>query len=251
MEEIGVDELLAGSDIPFVRHHLDPSTVQRAWSRGGARVVDGTVSRWVDAPPGPVRTCLGPTDELARLCADVDAAHGPPWRATTEQASYAALPAAWRGPDPHTWHWMTTRHPPSPEIGSIRVRDVSDDVVTAVLDRANPDSFARPGTARVECWLGAAPGADEPVGAVGALVRQVDGTGHLRGVSTLPELRGLGLGLALSAELTRRGLTGASGLATLGVYADNAPALAIYRRLGYAPVHTFVSGPCGPAAPGR
>ena len=245
MHEIGVDELRATSDIPFVRHHLDPRSVQRAWARGGARVVDGTVSRWVDAPPGPVRTCLGPIDELARLCADVDAAYGPPWRITVDRASYDVLPVAWRGGETNTWDWMATRLQPVDEAGPIVVQDVPDEVVTGVLDRANPDSFARPGTAGVECWLGAAPGMGEPIAAVGALVRQADGTGHLRGVSTLPEQRGRGLGRALSVELTRRALAGPNGLATLGVYTDNLAALMIYRALGYAPVHTFVSGLCG------
>ncbi len=245
MREIGVDELLATSDIPFVRHHLDPRSVQRAWARGGARVVDGTVSRWVDTPPGPVRTCLGPVDELAALCADVHAAHGAPWRITAERASYDVLPVAWRGAATNTWDWMATRVEPAGEGGPVVVQEVPDEVVTGVLDRANPDSFARPGTAGVECWLGAAPGAGEPIAAVGALVRQADGTGHLRGVSTLAEQRGRGLGRALSAELTRRALAGPNGLATLGVYTDNVAALRIYRALGYAPVHAFVSGLCG------
>ncbi len=243
MEEIGAGDLVAGSDIAFLRHHLDPRSVQRAWSLGGARVVDGTVSRWADTPPGPVRTCLGPVDDLVRLCAEVHAAHGAPWRVTVERACVDALPEAWRASRPATWHWMATRRAPAAASGPVRVAEVSDDVVERVLDVANPDSFARPGTAGIECWLGATGEQEDAVGAVGALVRQVDGTGHLRGVSTLPDHRGRGLGRAVSAELTRRALTGASGLATLGVYVDNAPALAIYRDLGYAPVHTFVSGP--------
>jgi ribosomal protein S18 acetylase RimI-like enzyme len=36
-----------------------------------------------------------------------------------------------------------------------------------------------------------------------------------------------------------------TGVATLGVYVDNDPALAVYRRLGYRTVHTFVSGRTG------
>ena len=78
----------------------------------------------------------------------------------------------------------------------------------------------------------------------------VDGTLHLRGVTVLPRARGRGLGRRVSAALTDHALTHGSGVATLGVYVDNAPALRIYRDLGYRVVHTFSSGVVAPA-PGR
>ena len=98
-----------------------------------------------------------------------------------------------------------------------------------------------PGMPDIECWLGVR--SEGRLVGVGAVARQADGTGHLRAVTVLPSLRGQGLGTGLSAALTARALAGRSGVATLGVYVDNDTAVALYRRLGYAVVHTFVSGP--------
>ena len=113
--------------------------------------------------------------------------------------------------------------------------------MNALLDAFAPDAHARPGSPRVESWLGMR--MDGVLLAVGALARQHDRTGHLRAVTVAPEVRGRGIGRELSAALTLAALHGGSGVATLGVYVDNLPAVAIYRRLGYDVVHTFASGP--------
>ena len=125
--------------------------------------------------------------------------------------------------------------------------------VRALLDAGNPGSFARPGTTpHVARWLGLREGGD--LRAVGALVRQPDGSGHLRAVTVHPDHAGRGLGRAVSVGLTRAGLAVAP-VVSLGVYLDNAPALRIYRTLGYVTRHTFASGltrpsgPTGPAGP--
>ncbi len=247
MREIDVGELVATSPVPFVRHQLDPDATDRAWVLGDAVVADGTVSRWVDAPPGPVRTCLGPRADLAPLMAALVSTVAHPWRVTVESDCRDLLPPPWRQDDPRTWRWMTTRDRPrldagSPAALSARVVEVDDDEVERVLDAAHPDSFARPGTHRVEVWLGVRDAGR--VAGVGALVRQADGTGHLRGVSVLPEHRGRGLGRLLSSRLTDRALDGDPALASLGVFEDNAPALRIYAGLGYRTVHTLQSGVC-------
>ena len=51
-------------------------------------------------------------------------------------------------------------------------------------------------------------------------------------VTPPPAAAGQGLGTSVSAALTRRALA-VCGTATLGVYVDNAPALAVYDRLGF------------------
>ena len=241
MREIGVSELFGSVEDPFVRHHMDPQHTRRAWVLGRAVVVDGTRARPRDVPAGPVFTCLGPVDDLAELMGRVAAEVPAPWRLSVEVAAYDAVPDEWRQRSHHRWHWMTTEVAPDPVPSAEVLVDTAE--IDAVLDVANPDSFARPGpTASMPGWAFAPAGGGDLVG-VGAVLRMSDRTGHLRGVSVLPSERGRGLGTALSAALTARALVGGSGVATLGVYVDNAPAMAIYTGLGYSIAHTFASGP--------
>lgn len=239
MREIGVDELFARSCDPFVRHQMDPTGTRRAWVAGDACVVDGTRGRPNEQAAGPVFTCLGPAADLGPLMSRVADTVEPPWRLTVETTSYDDVPPRWRHREHHTWHWMMTRTaPPPPELLVVEVDDAAS--IDAVLDVANPYSFARPGTTGVECWLGVR--LHGSLVGVGALIRQPDGTGHLRGVSVLPDFTGRGVGRAVSAGLTLRALASGSGVATLGVFTDNAPANAVYRRLDFDAAHTFASG---------
>jgi ribosomal protein S18 acetylase RimI-like enzyme len=201
-------------------------------------VVQGGRSR-PDAT-GPVFTALGRASSLGPLMAEVAYEAPPPYRVTVVHHAASRLPVKWRHRDPHRWHWMLTRRlPPEPRVPVEEVH--AADEVEALLDVAQPDAHARPGTPGIESWLGVRE--RDTLVAVGALLRQPDGTGHLRAVSVHPDRRGRGIGRGVSAALTTRALAGRSGVATLGVYTDNAPALATYTGLGYATVHTFVSGP--------
>jgi ribosomal protein S18 acetylase RimI-like enzyme len=240
VREIGVAELFGSIEDPFVRHHMDPRHTRRAWVLGRAVVVDWTRARPRDVAVGPVFTCLGPVDDLAELMGRVAAVVPAPWRLSVEVAAYDAVPDEWRQRSHHRWHWMTTDVAPDPVPAAEVVTAAAE--VDAVLDVANPDSFARPGTDGVDAWLGLRSDGGELVG-VGAVLRMSDRTGHLRGVSVLPSERGRGLGTVLSAALTARALVDWSGVATLGVYVENAPAMAIYTGLGYSVAHTFASGP--------
>jgi GNAT superfamily N-acetyltransferase len=242
MREIDLDELFATTSDPFVRHQVDPATATRAWVRGDAVVISGGRARPGEVPVGPVYTCLGPVAGLAALMRHVAAVARPAWRVTNVTESDPHVPPQWHRPAPHRWHWMlTSKLPDAHAPTGIDVDDVTDpDEINRVLDLANADSHARPGTAGVEAWLGAR--RDGALLGVGALMRLPDGTGHLRGVGVLPTARGLGVGTAISVALTRRGLANGSTVCTLGVYTDNAIAIAMYRRLGYDVVHTFTSG---------
>jgi GNAT superfamily N-acetyltransferase len=231
-------EALTWVDDPFVRHQLDLSGVEAVWRHGDALVGRGGRPRH-DAT-GPVFTAFGPADSLAPLMAEVAGEAAPAYRVTVVAHAAAHLPLKWRHRDPHRWHWMLTRSMP-PGAG-LPVEEVdAPDEVEALLDVAQPDAHARPGTRGIESWLGIRERGE--LLAVGALLRQPDGTGHLRAVSVHPDHRGRGIGRGLSAALTRRALAGRSGVATLGVYTDHVPALATYTRLGYTTGHTFVSGP--------
>lgn len=250
MREIDGAELHAVVTHAFVRHQIDPATTKRAWLSGRAVVVDGARWRPVDSAPGPAYTCLGLSSDLAPLMAYV-AVHAPcPWRLTTEHPSYD-VPDAWHRREAFDWHWMLTDRRVSVDDGwpVVALDDRRDAVeIDDLLDDANPDSFARPGSPGVAAWMGIrerTAGSSRLV-AAGALQQMHDNTLHLRGVTVRPELRGGGAGTTLSAALTNHALKHGSGIATLGVYTTNLAARTIYDRLGYRVRHTFTSGEVGP-----
>ncbi|ANH36804.1 Mycothiol acetyltransferase [Nocardioides dokdonensis FR1436] len=238
MQEISVAELLRTTPHRFVQHQVDPAVAARAWVAGTAAVVENH-PRWTGPAPGPQLVCLGPPDDLAGLMAQVAAARPVPWRFTVEAAAYDALPAAWAHDAATHWDWMLLREAPAeptPDVVDVGGRE---DLVH-LIDAGNPGSFARPGSPGVEVWLGVVE--DGRLVAAGAVTRQHDGTGQLRGITVLPGHERRGLGRRVSTALTRRALAGRSGTASLGVYSDNAPAVHVYRQLGYRTAHTFRSG---------
>lgn len=238
VREVPVSQLAAEVADPFVRHQVDPRLARRAWVYAGAVLVES--EGHLPAGSGSIVTLLGPAGPLAELAAYVSGQIDPPWRVTVPSHSATVLPSVWEQLETWQWHWMlTATAPPEPDQA---VEDLTDaDEINAVLDAGAPGAHARPGSPGVEAWLGVRESGR--LLATGALVRQPDGTGHLRAVTVLPAARGRGMGRDLSAVLTRRALAGGSGVATLGVYTDNDPAVAPYRGLGYEVVHTFTSGP--------
>ena len=232
MRAVGIEEL---QHLPFVRHQLDPGRVQGAWRSGEAAVV-------VVRRPMPDRVLTDVTGvggrDLTGLLADVAGLVAVPDRVRVT-APADAFPAAWQVDPVHQWHWMRTTRAQGPE--AVEVVPVPDDEeVNRLIDAVAPDSHARPGTPGIEAWLGVR---DEGrLVAVGAALRQPDGTGHVRAVAVAADHRGRGLGRELSRALTRAAMAD-SGVCSLGVYVDNEPALRTYRSLGYEVVHTFTSGP--------
>jgi ribosomal protein S18 acetylase RimI-like enzyme len=240
IREIELGDLFAVTEDPFVRHQVDPDAAKRAWVNRRATVISGGRGRPREVVAGPVYTCIGPVEDLEPLMRHVAEIAEPAWRVTNVTEADAAVPPSWRRPRAHRWHWMLTRIEPPAALAE-QVEAVADvEEIDAVLDAANADSFARPGAPGIELWAGVRD-AGRLVG-VGALMRLPDGTGHLRGVGVLPSARGRGIGTAISAALTLRGFANGSDLCTLGVYTDNAAAIAMYERLGYSTVHTFTSG---------
>ncbi|KQQ43301.1 GNAT family N-acetyltransferase [Nocardioides sp. Leaf307] len=243
--EVSVEELYAGCGAALLHHQVPRAGVRRAWLAGP------TAAAWWGPggrPGGPVDvvTAVGPPALLGPVLTLAAATSPTPGRLSVEARSAHVVPAPWRQVDPWTWHWMRARRgdvplAPTPEVVDLGLAHPEE--VDAVLDAANPGSFARSDTPGVLTWHGVRrPGPGHPLVAVGALAAQPDGSGHLRGVAVLPGERGRGLGRAVSTSLTRAGLALAD-VVTLGVYTDNAPALAVYASLGYETVHTFVSGP--------
>lgn len=232
---VAIEEL---DHLPFVRHQVDPTRVEGAWVAGEAAAV--VVRRTLAAGEVRVASAFGTPADLRPLLAAVADCTPPPDRLLLDAPDATPVPDRWRLAEVRRWHWMLTTRVPDPV--DVEVEEVPEEAeVDALLDLAAPDSHARPGTPGIEAWLGVRDEARALV-AVGAVVRQPDGSGHLRAVTVHPRARVRGLGRALSTTMTRRAMAG-SGVASLGVYVDNEPALRIYRGLGYAPVHTFVSGP--------
>lgn len=220
------------ADDLFVRHHLAPAAGMRAWVRGAA------VAAEQPDREGTALWVLGPAEDVGPLLVGVAGSRARPSRLLVDHDAASALPAAWTPARTRTWHWMWTREPPDPPVREV-VELVDHDELRDFLAAAYPGSFARPGDADVECWLGVRE--QGAVVAAGALVRRPDATGYVRAVSVLAAYRGRGLARDVSAALTRRSLAVGSGVATLGVFVDNAPALAVYRRLGFTTAHTFAT----------
>lgn len=232
MRSVGFDEL---GHLPFVRHQVDPALMAAAWRSGRAAAVEGR-RRHVD---GMSRFVIGfgPTDDLASLLTRLAEQVEPPDRVMVD-ADAATLRDTWPVAEVRQWHWMLSTTLPSPaEVAVVEATDM--DEVATLLDAEAPGSHARPGAPGIEAWLGVRE--NGRLVAVGAVVRQPDGSGHLRAVTVATDARRRGLGRQLSRALTRRAMTG-PGIASLGVYVDNEPALRIYRELGYSVVHTFTSG---------
>lgn len=131
------------------------------------------------------------------------------------------------------WEWMVTHEPPTARADEARVREVDLatelDALTDLQRRALPNTYTRldrPGYR----WFGwyDPHGELRSMAGAGDWVHEV----HLGSVATDEAWRGRGIGAALTAALTRLGLA-TTGQVSLGVYTDNARAIALYERLGF------------------
>jgi ribosomal protein S18 acetylase RimI-like enzyme len=61
-----------------------------------------------------------------------------------------------------------------------------------------------------------------------------DGASYLSSIGTLRDWRGLGLASRITNTMAADSLAGGADLVYLGVYADNTPAIRLYRQLGFA-----------------
>lgn len=189
-------------------------------------LVAGTTA-WVDrTPAGPVACAVGEPARAVELLA----ASGASWlhlpRAVAGEVDH--LPVAHRD----DWDFLWTASPPPPRPGEEAVTQLTpadEPDIEALLAAAFPETTTRPGDPRVRAWFG--------IRARGRLVacgadRSRGGVGFLAGLTVHPDQRGRGLGAALTAAVVRRHLTG-YGVSSLGVLSSNAPALRLYRAVGF------------------
>lgn len=225
------------TDDPFIVGDLPPGAVEAGWRHGGALAVHRL-------PPmnRPLSMLLlGPLDDVYELVVrllrdgELDGVRG----VTTERHALDAVTAQLRsagielghGGD---WDWMWTTTPPIPRFGEqeiVELDDIADaDEIRRFYANANPGAESQPGEGVAQLWLGVRDRAG--LVAAGSLHSTPAGYPHLTGIAVDPATRGRGLGMTLSAALTRRALE-RSSMSTLGMYADNDTARAVYTRLGY------------------
>jgi ribosomal protein S18 acetylase RimI-like enzyme len=94
---------------------------------------------------------------------------------------------------------------------------------------ALPESL---GYAASEAWTATSRGR---VVGFGQLVLKAMGRLHLARLITAPDRRGKGLGRLITVHLLETALTRKPSAVSLNVFAENRPALALYRSLGFAP----------------
>ncbi len=132
------------------------------------------------------------------------------------------------------WDWMLTTTAPPEVAGEDRVGELHPDAraeaeafLAAESPRTHGQPFARPG----QRWVAVRDG-EGALLAVGGAEPSEAGTPTLAGIAVAGRARGTGLGAAVTAALTRDAVA-TRGACALGVFADNAVAIALYHRLGF------------------
>lgn len=139
------------------------------------------------------------------------------------------------------WDFLWTYQPPPAQPGEQRVRplpDTAGPAIEALLERAFPDTFTRPGDPQIRRWYGIWDGTT--LVACGA-DRSRAGVGSLSAITVESGQQGRGLGAALTAAMTRA-LFADCDVVSLGVMADNHRAYQLYQRLGFTEVSQRSAG---------
>lgn len=235
--ESSAEVLVATGHDPFARSSLRRPMV-RGWAGGDAVA-------WLGVDPEertPYLSTCGAPEAVAALVAELLPELPPRQRVTLPRGTGRHLPA-WVGLDGTDWDFRGLAAPPAPQPGEEHVVDVPDEsLVTSLLSVASPKASVQPGDAAVNGWVGIpAPGGG--LLACAADTSGSTGVGHLSSIAVTPDVRGRGLGRAVTAALARRMFDSGCDLVTLGMYADNDSGRALYDALGFSDDHRFTSGP--------
>lgn len=123
-------------------------------------------------------------------------------------------------------------------MGAVRLGPGDLDEVLAFYAAAYPDGWFDPRMLETEQYFGVRHGGALASVAGIHVYSPAYAVAALGNIATLPELRGRGLAGAAAAA-TCRSLLERVSVVGLNVRADNAPAIACYRRLGFEPVATY------------
>lgn len=188
---------------------------------------------------------LGPPPDVDRLVSAVIGADllDPEVRSVTVQrGSLDAVARHVRLQEGNDWEWLCTTTPPPGVAAESRLVHLTREhqpEIAALLAAANPGTDARPFELPGQHWVGVRDGKGRLV-ACGVGEHSLAGHPILSGITVDPAHRGLGLGLAVTAYLTRRAVE-EDGVCTLGLYSHNAVARRLYLGLGYGDVHAWSS----------
>jgi len=142
------------------------------------------------------------------------------------------------------WEWFATSSLPPVQPHEDRVQwlaEADSEDITALLRAHSGRHDAEPGQEHARGWCGVRDDGGRLV-AVGAHTEIWAGVPFLASVATVSEVRGQGLGSAVTGWITRQLLANGYDRVTLGMYSDNDVARRIYQRLGYTCWHEFSSG---------
>ncbi|KRE57783.1 GNAT family N-acetyltransferase [Phycicoccus sp. Soil748] len=188
---------------------------------------------------------MGQPEDVDRLVAAMVAADVLPHdlgSVTVQRGSLDAVARHLPLDDGNDWEWLRALEAPPVVAAEDRLVTLHRDdqpAIQVLLDLANPGTDARPFEYPDQRWVGVR-------GDAGALlacgVREPNLAGHpvLSGITVHPDARGTGLGLAVTARLTRDAVQ-ETGVCTLGMYSHNDVARRLYTGLGYGDTHAWSS----------
>jgi ribosomal protein S18 acetylase RimI-like enzyme len=191
--------------LPALRAHLDGRLTGSGSDGGGDGARDHGLDRGVTVPQGTLEL-LGPDPRIGP---------GDDWE----------------------WLWTSTPPPEHPAVVPLGPADLDD--VRALLALGSPRHSATVDD-DVREWVGVRDATGRLV-ACAAHTEHVPGVPHLASVVTHPQVRGRGLGQAVTGTLTARALRSGAPVVTLGMYSDNAVARRMYQRLGFRCEHRWSS----------
>jgi GNAT superfamily N-acetyltransferase len=140
------------------------------------------------------------------------------------------------------WEWMYAATPPPVVAGEERLVPLTEDdreQLEGFLAAHNDRTDARPFRTPDQHWVAVHDDRGHLL-ACGVREPSVSGYPALAGITVHPANRGSGLGLAVTAYLTRAAIA-ERGVSVLGLYSDNDVARRLYHGLGYGGDHLWSS----------